>query len=148
MRRVNPAFGCRHIRRSGVWRRRIAASALISMAVFSSCTAGPSRTLPGASPVESVHDFDVGRYMGLWYEISKYPNFFERGLVGGHAFAGVLLGPCARLFPNHAHQFFVARQTQVTRSAHAANFCRNVQCMADEHDVVATSLEFQRDVLQ
>ncbi len=27
-----------------------------------------------------VEDFDVERYMGRWYEIARYDNFFERGL--------------------------------------------------------------------
>lgn len=35
-----------------------------------------------ANPPETVDFVDVNRYMGVWYEIAKYPFFFERGLVG------------------------------------------------------------------
>lgn len=31
---------------------------------------------------ETVSFVDIERYMGKWYEIAKYPVFFERGLVG------------------------------------------------------------------
>jgi apolipoprotein D and lipocalin family protein len=30
----------------------------------------------------TVEYVDVGRYMGTWYEISRLPNWFEKGLVG------------------------------------------------------------------
>lgn len=29
--------------------------------------------------VQGVANFDVKKYIGLWYEIKKYPNFFSRG---------------------------------------------------------------------
>ena len=29
--------------------------------------------------VKPVENFDVNRYIGLWYEFQKYPNFFSRG---------------------------------------------------------------------
>lgn len=35
-----------------------------------------------SNPPETVSFVDVNRYMGTWYEIAKYPFFFERGLVG------------------------------------------------------------------
>jgi len=34
------------------------------------------------NPPETVAYVDVPQYMGKWYEIAKYPVFFERGLVG------------------------------------------------------------------
>ena len=34
---------------------------------------------PSLSTVPSV---DLGRYTGKWYEIAKYPNFFQRACVG------------------------------------------------------------------
>jgi apolipoprotein D and lipocalin family protein len=37
---------------------------------------------PAKNPPETVDDVDVERYMGTWYEIAKFPVFFERGLVG------------------------------------------------------------------
>jgi len=41
-----------------------------------------SGALPGATPLRSVDDFELERYLGLWYEIAKYPVSFEDGLVG------------------------------------------------------------------
>ena len=41
-----------------------------------------SGALPNAAPLESVDDFELERYLGLWYEIAKYPVSFEDGLVG------------------------------------------------------------------
>jgi apolipoprotein D and lipocalin family protein len=35
-----------------------------------------------SNPPETVAFVDVPRYMGTWYEIARYPQFFERGLVG------------------------------------------------------------------
>ena len=32
--------------------------------------------------VEAVGDFDVKRYMGVWYEIARLDHSFERGLTG------------------------------------------------------------------
>ena len=34
------------------------------------------------NPPATVANVDLGQYAGLWYEISKFPQFFERGLVG------------------------------------------------------------------
>jgi apolipoprotein D and lipocalin family protein len=42
---------------------------------------GPSGALPGAAPLEAVDALDLDRYLGIWYEIAKYPNAFEEGLV-------------------------------------------------------------------
>lgn len=30
------------------------------------------------SPVRSVRDVDLGRYVGTWYEIARFPMFFQR----------------------------------------------------------------------
>ena len=35
-----------------------------------------------SNPPDTVTFVDVQRYVGTWYEISRYPQFFERGLVG------------------------------------------------------------------
>lgn len=34
------------------------------------------------SPVKSVPEVDLGRYAGKWYEIARYPRFFQRNCVG------------------------------------------------------------------
>jgi apolipoprotein D and lipocalin family protein len=33
-------------------------------------------------PLDVVEYVDLNRYSGLWYEIARYPNSFERGCVG------------------------------------------------------------------
>lgn len=33
------------------------------------------------APIAPVETLDVSRYLGLWYEIARYPNRFERGCV-------------------------------------------------------------------
>jgi apolipoprotein D and lipocalin family protein len=44
---------------------------------------------PAPEPPATVSFVDVQRYAGLWYEIAKYPVFFENGLVGVTAEYGV-----------------------------------------------------------
>ena len=36
-------------------------------------------------PMETVSHVDLNRYMGVWYEIARYPNSFQRGCVGSRA---------------------------------------------------------------
>lgn len=36
--------------------------------------------------METVEEFDISRYMGKWYEISRLPNKFEEGLENNTAF--------------------------------------------------------------
>lgn len=33
-------------------------------------------------PLATVSSVDLSRYAGRWYEIAKYPNFFQRGCAG------------------------------------------------------------------
>ena len=35
-----------------------------------------------SAPIEAVANFQLNRYLGLWYEIARFPNRFERGCVG------------------------------------------------------------------
>jgi len=35
-----------------------------------------------AEPLQTIAALDVPRYMGTWYEIAKYPNWFQRKCVG------------------------------------------------------------------
>jgi apolipoprotein D and lipocalin family protein len=39
-----------------------------------------------AAPLVLVPELDLGRYLGLWYEIARFTHSFERGLVGVTAF--------------------------------------------------------------
>ncbi len=55
---------------------------LLGVLVLTACSSPPSGALPGAGPLTSVAPFETERYLGLWYEIAKYPVRFEEGLVG------------------------------------------------------------------
>ncbi len=37
---------------------------------------------PAKNPPQTVAQLDIAQYMGLWYEIARFPVFFERNLVG------------------------------------------------------------------
>ena len=41
---------------------------------------------PAGPPLQTVSQVDLTRYAGLWYEIARYPVFFERGLSAVTAF--------------------------------------------------------------
>ncbi len=43
-----------------------------------------------AVEMTTVQELDVQRYLGLWYEIARFPNRFERGCVGVTAEYGLL----------------------------------------------------------
>ncbi len=57
--------------------RKLLIAAALMGAVFA-----PLQGCACSNPPETVRFVDVNRYMGTWYEIAKYPFFFERGLVG------------------------------------------------------------------
>src|SRR3954468_22693714 len=43
------------------------------------CLLGASATAMAAdAPLETVPTLDTARYAGTWYEIAKYPNYFQR----------------------------------------------------------------------
>ena len=44
------------------------------------CTSSGARV--GPAPLEAVETLDHDRYLGRWFEIARYPNSFQRGLVG------------------------------------------------------------------
>lgn len=52
--------------------------------MFSIMALGGTVLLPACAcdPPDTVPFVDIARYMGKWYEIAKYPVFFEQGLVG------------------------------------------------------------------
>ncbi|MCB1358490.1 MAG: lipocalin family protein [Maritimibacter sp.] len=35
-----------------------------------------------SQPMQAVDDLDLARYLGLWYEIARFPNRFEQGCAG------------------------------------------------------------------
>ncbi len=38
---------------------------------------------PTNSPLSAIPALDVSRYMGTWFEIAKFPNWFQRKCIGG-----------------------------------------------------------------
>lgn len=57
-------------------------NASLAMLLFASCSG--CGTLAGGffTPLDTVEQVDVQRYMGKWYEIAKYPVPFEEGCYG------------------------------------------------------------------
>jgi len=52
---------------------------------FSACILGLSLSAHGQSgdvSVKTIPALDVQRYLGTWYEIAKYPNWFQKKCVG------------------------------------------------------------------
>jgi len=47
--------------------------------LFTSCSNNAQTQTPSMKTVENV---DLARYMGVWYEIARFPHSFEKGLVG------------------------------------------------------------------
>lgn len=41
--------------------------------ILSGCSSRP--------PLQTAHNVDLSRYAGRWFEIAKYPNFFQRACV-------------------------------------------------------------------
>ena len=47
--------------------------------LFAACALACAATLAqAAEPLTTVPALDVPRYMGTWYEIAKFPNWFQR----------------------------------------------------------------------
>ncbi len=49
---------------------------LLLWAIASGCNSTSNR------PLQTVERVDLGRYIGKWYEVARYPNRFEEGCVG------------------------------------------------------------------
>ncbi|MBY0411839.1 MAG: lipocalin family protein [Burkholderiaceae bacterium] len=63
-------------RRHKGWTLALGATAMVAAFALTACTT--PRTPSGIQPVTQ---FDVERYMGHWYEVARFENFFERGLI-------------------------------------------------------------------
>lgn len=57
-------------------------SLVIIAGVLTSCRAADEREQP---PLEVVPHVDLQRYTGLWYEIARYPNRFQKDCFGSRA---------------------------------------------------------------
>lgn len=56
----------------------LAAGALAGMACGGSARAG-------GPPLQTVQSVDLERYLGVWYEIARYPNSFQKGCLESRA---------------------------------------------------------------
>ncbi len=54
------------------------------IALLASCALSPRGDAPEA-PLQTVAHVDLNRYLGLWYEIGRYPNSFQKGCLGSTA---------------------------------------------------------------
>lgn len=41
-----------------------------------------TKVSPGVQPLQTIAALDVPRYMGTWYEIAKFPNWFQKKCIG------------------------------------------------------------------
>ena len=58
--------------------RRLIYSGLVSIGLALVGACSMARGAGGDSALETVAKVDMSRYLGRWYEIAKYPNWFER----------------------------------------------------------------------
>ena len=60
---------------------------IFSLAVFAEDVVTDSAARTHREPLATIEALDVSRYMGSWYEIAKFPNWFQKKCVG-HTKAG------------------------------------------------------------
>ena len=53
---------------------------LLILALIAACSTTVYRTQD--TPITTVQNLDAEKYLGTWYEIARYPNWFERDCVG------------------------------------------------------------------
>jgi len=53
---------------------------VIAIVIFGTANSGAQTNDP--IPVKTIPALDVPRYLGTWYEIAKYPNWFQKKCVG------------------------------------------------------------------
>lgn len=54
--------------------------ALVAFLALAACSGGNYRDTD--VPIRTVDQVDLTRYAGKWYEIARYPNWFEKGCAG------------------------------------------------------------------
>lgn len=57
----------------------LASASLIVLGIFSSQATAQAAD---PAPVKTIASLDVPRYLGTWYEIAKFPNWFQKKCVG------------------------------------------------------------------
>ena len=63
--------------------RSLYTAACLALLALCSLTVSASQTQPTLTPLTPVASLDVPRYMGTWYEIAKFPNWFQRKCLRG-----------------------------------------------------------------
>jgi apolipoprotein D and lipocalin family protein len=53
--------------------------------LLASCALSQHGATPELPALETVAHVDLDRYLGLWYEIGRYPNSFQKGCLGSTA---------------------------------------------------------------
>lgn len=57
----------------------LVSASLIVLGIFSSQATAQAAD---AAPVKTIASLDVPRYLGTWYELAKFPNWFQKKCVG------------------------------------------------------------------
>ncbi|EKD37948.1 MAG: hypothetical protein ACD_75C00929G0004 [uncultured bacterium] len=55
------------------------------IALLTSCVVSRHTAPPSTPPLTTVAHVDLNRYLGLWYEIGRYPNAFQKGCLNSTA---------------------------------------------------------------
>ncbi len=55
---------------------------ILSIIILSAIAGNLKAQQAEQKPLEAVADVDIPRYMGLWYEIARYPNSFQTKCTG------------------------------------------------------------------
>lgn len=58
---------------------------VLVVALLTSCNFSQYGAEPEQPTMETVTHVDLNRYLGLWYEIGRYPNSFQKGCRGSTA---------------------------------------------------------------
>lgn len=58
------------------------AAAFVSVLVLGITAQAFASSTESGEPLATISSLDVSRYMGHWYEIAKYPNWFQKKCVG------------------------------------------------------------------
>jgi apolipoprotein D and lipocalin family protein len=53
-----------------------------SLIVLGICSSQATAQAADAVPVKTIASLDVPRYLGTWYELAKFPNWFQKKCVG------------------------------------------------------------------
>jgi len=55
---------------------------LLCLSVLGATSSDAADTPPAAGTLATIPALDINRYMGTWFEIAKYPNWFQRKCTG------------------------------------------------------------------